>query len=551
MCEETLFRSGYHPAAVHINPNLLKSAVPNDPELESLLNIHELRKQNAEQQKALQAAREQFEALEEKYRTLEGDFHAAVSSRRQVDPNAPRIPLSADCILAVRAARARACPCDKSMCPVFFKGERCDLPQDNIPQCLSAWRPPYAEDVPYTLNRESILERGDSERMVLDLGTYQNELMRLEFTQDLLGLLPARAAVRNDTYRSCAMVGSSDILLREYLGDEITDHDLVVRFNGATTKGYEKHVGRVTNLRFVTSNWLGFREFPQETVVHLDDHTGDPLWQCDVQTECTNSTTTIWKFVEELKLFRELRVTSLHPKVGRWLNTPYNSGREVNRASTGFKVMLLLLNVCQKVDMYGFAGTEFKRYYDAGKIQEQFAAAVSKWIQEHRAGEPVSYPYASNNFRRRRLSSAEQSSSSSTRRLAGVPQMVRRPATAEELAAEEAGEISMGGNEWQAVQSAMERESWDSSATSGAGGASFGRHLLGKARGRVKRARAPGTAAVPAAASDAGHNVAWERDCQQQLVDVGMLAVHGVHVEFPTEEAAADAQAALEANVVG
>ena len=437
------------------------------------------------------------------------------------------------------------------MCPVFFKGERCDLPQDNIPQCLSAWRPPYAEDVPYTLNRESILERGDSERMVLDLGTYQNELMRLEFTQDLLGLLPARAAVRNDTYRSCAMVGSSDILLREYLGDEITDHDLVVRFNGATTKGYEKHVGRVTNLRFVTSNWLGFREFPQETVVHLDDHTGDPLWQCDVQTECTNSTTTIWKFVEELKLFRELRVTSLHPKVGRWLNTPYNSGREVNRASTGFKVMLLLLNVCQKVDMYGFAGTEFKRYYDAGKIQEQFAAAVSKWIQEHRAGEPVSYPYASNNFRRRRLSSAEQSSSSSTRRLAGVPQMVRRPATAEELAAEEAGEISMGGNEWQAVQSAMERESWDSSATSGAGGASFGRHLLGKARGRVKRARAPGTAAVPAAASDAGHNVAWERDCQQQLVDVGMLAVHGVHVEFPTEEAAADAQAALEANVVG
>merc|ERR1719231_776897 len=185
---------------------------------------------------------------------------------------------------------------------------------------------------------------------------------------------------------------------------------------------------------------------------------------------------------------------------------------------------MMLMNVCQKVDMYGFAGTEFKRYYDAGKIQEQFAAAVSKWIQEHRAGEPVSYPYASNNFRRRRLSSAEQSSSSSARRLAGVPQMVRRPATAGELAAEDAGEISMGANEWQAVQSAMERESWDGGAASGDGGASNGRHLLGKARGRVKRAKAPGTAA-PAAASDAGHNVAWERDCQQQLVDVGMLAV--------------------------
>ncbi|GHP07197.1 hypothetical protein PPROV_000593900 [Pycnococcus provasolii] len=200
---------------------------------------------------------------------------------------------------------------------------------------------------------------------------------------------------------------------------------------------------------------------------------------------------------------------------------------------------------------FGYLVVWFGLGWCCSKIQEQFAAAVSKWIQEHRAGEPVSYPYASNNFRRRLTEDVKKTSASSSRRLASMPAMKRRAATADELASEEAAEISMGGgdsmpsNEWHSVHSSMERESWDSSSDGA------GRHLLGK-KGRPRPVvPAAAAAAAAGAGGDAGHNVAWERDCQQQLVDVGMLAVHGVHVEFPTEEAAAEAQAALQAQVVG
>ena len=48
--------------------------------------------------------------------------------------------------------------------------------------------------------------------------------------------LPAKEVMDPNKYRSCAIVGSSDNLLRQFLGDEINDHDLIIRFNGATTK---------------------------------------------------------------------------------------------------------------------------------------------------------------------------------------------------------------------------------------------------------------------------------------------------------------------------
>lgn len=49
-------------------------------------------------------------------------------------------------------------------------------------------------------------------------------------------LLPAKEVLTPINYKSCAIVGSSDNLLRQFLGDEINDHDVVIRFNGATTK---------------------------------------------------------------------------------------------------------------------------------------------------------------------------------------------------------------------------------------------------------------------------------------------------------------------------
>jgi hypothetical protein len=76
------------------------------------------------------------------------------------------------------------------------------------------------------------------------------------------------------------------------------------------------------------------QEYPQETVVYLDPNSGDPLYGCDRVTECTNATSTVTKFVEELKLFRQLRVAQLHPKA-REPRTPALSPHSYNSVSIG------------------------------------------------------------------------------------------------------------------------------------------------------------------------------------------------------------------------
>jgi len=404
--DEAFLRSGYHPSSLSVDPALLKSAVANDPELENVLRLDKLREESSTQQKALQEARRQYELLETRYHNLEQDFHAAINMERPQSADAPRLPLTPDCILAVRAARQRACPCDANMCPVLYTGEMCDYPAEDLPTCLRGWKLPYenpdGEDFHmWTLNKETITNKNMHS---LNLGKFDaSEDVVVPLSREVMDQLPAKEVLNPKTYRSCAIVGSSDNLLRQFLGDEINDHDVVIRFNGATTKGYEKHVGRITNLRFVTNAWLGFREFPQETVIYLDPFSGDPLYGCDRVTECTNTSATANKFLEELKLFRQLRVTQLHPKVAKWMATPFVDKGRHWMLSSGFQVALLMSHICEEVDMYGFAGMEPRKYFDHESVQEKFLGAVAKWAQEVKDGVPVSYPFTDQRFRHRSL----------------------------------------------------------------------------------------------------------------------------------------------------
>ena len=50
-------------------------------------------------------------------------------------------------------------------------------------------------------------------------------------------------------YRSCAIVASSKALRGKNLGAKIDNHEVVMRMNGAPTKGYEKDVGFKTTFR--------------------------------------------------------------------------------------------------------------------------------------------------------------------------------------------------------------------------------------------------------------------------------------------------------------
>ena len=55
----------------------------------------------------------------------------------------------------------------------------------------------------------------------------------------------------------CAIVGNSSILLDQEYGKFIDEHDIVIRFNRAKTKNFEKYAGSKTNLRFCNSQIIG------------------------------------------------------------------------------------------------------------------------------------------------------------------------------------------------------------------------------------------------------------------------------------------------------
>jgi hypothetical protein len=51
-----------------------------------------------------------------------------------------------------------------------------------------------------------------------------------------------------------AVIGSSSKLLQKKYGSKIDNHDVIIRFNRAPTKGFKKHVGSKTTLRFINEH---------------------------------------------------------------------------------------------------------------------------------------------------------------------------------------------------------------------------------------------------------------------------------------------------------
>uniref|UniRef100_A0A061R1C7 beta-galactoside alpha-(2,6)-sialyltransferase n=2 Tax=Tetraselmis sp. GSL018 TaxID=582737 RepID=A0A061R1C7_9CHLO len=106
-------------------------------------------------------------------------------------------------------------------------------------------------------------------------------------TKGLLDAVPARDIFGGKVFESCAVVGSSGILHHFEFGKEIDDHEMVLRFNSAPTKGFERIVGSKTTHRITnTQNWV-FREKDTENIlVHMRStssltavirtHIGDP-----------------------------------------------------------------------------------------------------------------------------------------------------------------------------------------------------------------------------------------------------------------------------------
>ena len=161
--------------------------------------------------------------------------------------------------------------------------------------------------------------------------------------QQLAAVLPSGDVLVERFYNTCAVVGSSAAIMRTARGYQINNHDMVIRFNGAPTAGYEKYVGSKTDLRILSADHVGFRDSADETVVqHLRSH------QAMIQL---------------------IRFNERFPGQAPVTFDPDFTGYVVKQAgftpSSGFFGIMHATQVCRHVRLYGFRGPSgnYTRYH--------------------------------------------------------------------------------------------------------------------------------------------------------------------------------------------
>uniref|UniRef100_A0A061SDD0 Beta-galactoside alpha-2,3-sialyltransferase (Sialyltransferase 4A) n=2 Tax=Tetraselmis sp. GSL018 TaxID=582737 RepID=A0A061SDD0_9CHLO len=162
------------------------------------------------------------------------------------------------------------------------------------------------------------------------------EQISAEVRQQLSEILPLEDAVRARRFATCALVGSSGILLRSAAGGEIDSHDMVLRFNAAPTRAYERHVGTRTTYRICNGEHLNFRE-GNETVIH--------------HLKATS-------FLAKLLLYSRAGHQGAPPLVFDPDFTSYVSTSMTATPSSGYFAVLLALQVCHRISLYGFSVSE-------------------------------------------------------------------------------------------------------------------------------------------------------------------------------------------------
>lgn len=245
------------------------------------------------------------------------------------------------------------------ICSILYEGDFCEtakiFPESIRPDSIK--REHFGFDGEMILNKEKMITRN---KLIVKLPGKEKEPdhgVRIlaegsEFIK-LFNMLPEKdMSLNHKVYQKCAVIGSSGILLNYEHGQDIDAHDMIMRFNSAPTKGYEKHVGSRTTHRITnTQNW-GFKEFPDENLlIHLRAKSAITgiFWNAESKTERKN------KFIKNLFAFDPDYVE-------------FMANSLTFLATSGFYGIMIALQRCERVDLYGFhvsskQGTLY-HYYD-------------------------------------------------------------------------------------------------------------------------------------------------------------------------------------------
>eukprot|EP01129_Flabellula_baltica_P000024 TRINITY_DN10023_c0_g1_i1.p1 TRINITY_DN10023_c0_g1~~TRINITY_DN10023_c0_g1_i1.p1 ORF type:complete len:267 (+),score=23.80 TRINITY_DN10023_c0_g1_i1:138-938(+) len=140
-------------------------------------------------------------------------------------------------------------------------------------------------------------------------------------------------------FSSCAVVGSSELLLQGGYGEQINSHTAVFRSNLPATRAlYHKDVGNYTtvNVMFRGLQTVGLK--PNSLTIY----SGDPVYYWDVVHERMCDREDFFIFFTTNTFFEFLR-SLLRP-----------NDNSLNEPSTGFRAIGIALQLCDSVTIYGY-----------------------------------------------------------------------------------------------------------------------------------------------------------------------------------------------------
>ena len=182
-------------------------------------------------------------------------------------------------------------------------------------------------------------------------------MTQLSVSQDMVNLIPESDFLRNKFFNTCAIVGSSGVLLSTMKGSEIDEHSAVIRFNKAPTKGFETYVGSKTTLRLVNTNHALFRQGNETIVQQMQSRTGWMIYR------------------KILKMENEIPHYVFHPDFSSFVSSNTRA-----LPTNGYFALWLALQKCSTVTMYGFyhsAGFSFPYHYFNREVPRKGKEALS------------------------------------------------------------------------------------------------------------------------------------------------------------------------------
>ena len=123
--------------------------------------------------------------------------------------------------------------------------------------------------------------------------------------------------------------------------------------------------GSKTSVRFTNAAFQGFREYDEEAVV--------AKW-CNEYKRCGH--------LNELFRLNEKKVHAINPKFLQYIDNRYFKSKK-ERPSSGMVLAVLLMHVCEKVTLFGFAGSSIKDWYFPKRPGGK-ALPKKQWMREKR-----------------------------------------------------------------------------------------------------------------------------------------------------------------------